>query len=57
MQISAKEPLSPRRGIKRTVGYMDDEDDDSGVPTAKMTRLTVNEAAVVGEDPQNRMRT
>ncbi|KAF7985752.1 hypothetical protein HWV62_345 [Athelia sp. TMB] len=31
-----------QRGIKRTIGYMDDEEDDDGdVPTSKMTKLTV----------------
>ena len=63
MHHSAKEPISPRRGLKRTVGYMAEDDEDNSVPTAKMKRLTVNEALsvneahVLGEDSTRQMES
>ncbi|KAF7980410.1 hypothetical protein HWV62_38226 [Athelia sp. TMB] len=51
MQQAVNSPQSPVRGIKRTVGYLDEDSEDeadSSVPTAKMTKLTVNDAAPNG---------
>lgn len=49
--------MSPYRGVKRTIGYIEEEgDDDNDVPTAKMTKLTVNEAVNNGEGPHNCMQ-
>lgn len=41
------EPTSPSRGVKRTVGYMDEEDGaSSDVPTNKMTKLSIKEVVM-----------
>ncbi|KAF7983521.1 hypothetical protein HWV62_21068 [Athelia sp. TMB] len=42
IQDTARLPMTPVRGIKRTAGYLDEEEDGQ-VPTSKMKRLTVNE--------------
>ncbi|KAF7977179.1 hypothetical protein HWV62_4623 [Athelia sp. TMB] len=49
MQQAASVPTSPSRGVKRTVGYMHDEEaDDGDVPTSKMTKLTVSDEVMMG---------
>ncbi|KAF7981291.1 hypothetical protein HWV62_34205 [Athelia sp. TMB] len=59
MQQAIQSPQSPARGIKRTVGYLDDDsdhDEENSVPTAKMTKLTVNDAAASGIGSQSPMQ-
>ncbi|KAF7978621.1 hypothetical protein HWV62_45103 [Athelia sp. TMB] len=46
LRQAVRSPQTPSRGIKRTVGYLNDSDDGdeaSSVPTAKMTRLSVSD--------------
>ncbi|KAF7976038.1 hypothetical protein HWV62_7938 [Athelia sp. TMB] len=57
MQQAASVPKSPTRGVKRTIGYSDDEEDEDGdVPTKKMTKLTVNEIEMKSCEEQDMQR-
>lgn len=56
MQQAARTPTTPARIMKRTVGYMDDDEEGDGdVPTSKMKKLTVNGAVMTAGDHQSSM--
>ncbi|KAF7971997.1 hypothetical protein HWV62_19275 [Athelia sp. TMB] len=58
MQEGTQHKPNAGRGIKRTVGYLEAEDDlDNSVPTAKMTKLTVSDDAPISVGSQSAMET
>ncbi|KAF7972076.1 hypothetical protein HWV62_19153 [Athelia sp. TMB] len=47
LRVNTTAPSTPSRGLKRNVGYLDEEIGDSAdVPTSKMTKLCINEVTM-----------